>query len=239
MTDLAAELAGDSARLDAAAARPGGVPVPSRLTDRWRSRPEPDPGEGLVYWHVLLDQAPHLRERVLDVRRALSGVRGLHLPPPEWLHLTLMTVCPASALSGSDTTRLLTAAGDRLAGLPAVEAVVEQVLVHAEAIVLRAGPGDMWAGLAAAVAESTMDALPGWDPAEHLTRPWIPHVTLAYSIADQPAAPAVAAAGPRVMPARDPLSTVSLIAQWGPERAWDWEILGTVTLGRDVPASSP
>ena len=59
---------------------------------------------------------------------------------------------------------------------------------------------------------------------------WTPHITIAYSIAKQPAAPLIEALGPS-LPARElTLDSVSLVIQHGPERLWNWQHIGSALL---------
>jgi hypothetical protein len=50
------------------------------------------------------------------------------------------------------------------------------------------------------------------------------------STADQPAGPVIAALGKSVPTRRIAIDALQLVAQWGPERSWDWETVGTVEL---------
>ena len=65
---------------------------------------------------------------------------------------------------------------------------------------------------------------------------WIPHVTVAYSTAVQPAGPIIAALGRELPESKVTVSNVSLIAQHGPECQWDWRPVAAAQLG-DAPAS--
>jgi hypothetical protein len=62
---------------------------------------------------------------------------------------------------------------------------------------------------------------------------WMPHVTVAYSTAVQSAGPIIAALG-RELP--ECKITVSLIAQQGAERQWDWHQVAEVQLGATAAA---
>jgi 2'-5' RNA ligase len=61
--------------------------------------------------------------------------------------------------------------------------------------------------------------------------PWVPHVTLAYSTAIQPAGPLIAALGNELPPCEVTVDSINLIAQNGPERLWDWQSIAEVGLG--------
>lgn len=103
------------------------------------------------------------------------------------------------------------AARDRLSALAPIEVAAEQILYHPEAVVLRVRPARALAGIADALIEATAETITGWDPAGHGDEQWIPHATIAYSTADQPTAPVVAAAGRRIPVCRSILATVSLV----------------------------
>ena len=60
---------------------------------------------------------------------------------------------------------------------------------------------------------------------------WIPHVTVAYSTAVQPGGPIIAALGRELPECKITVSSVSLIAQQGAERLWDWHPVAEIQLG--------
>ena len=60
---------------------------------------------------------------------------------------------------------------------------------------------------------------------------WTPHVTVAYSTAVQPVGPIVAALGCELPECKITVGSVSLIAQHGAERQWDWHLVEEVQLG--------
>jgi hypothetical protein len=60
---------------------------------------------------------------------------------------------------------------------------------------------------------------------------WTPHITISYSTGRQSMAPIAAALG-RDVPGCDIIvGAVSLVIQWGPERLWNWQPVGTASLG--------
>jgi 2'-5' RNA ligase superfamily len=62
--------------------------------------------------------------------------------------------------------------------------------------------------------------------------PWIPHITVAYSTAHQPAEPIITALGQSLPERKVQISTVSMVNQNGPERNWDWHSEATIRLGQ-------
>lgn len=62
---------------------------------------------------------------------------------------------------------------------------------------------------------------------------WIPHITVCYSTARQPAAPLIAALGENLPRCEVHISALSLIIQRGPERLWDWTTVAIDPLAGD------
>jgi hypothetical protein len=80
-----------------------------------------------------------------------------------------------------------------------------------------------------AVQAATRAVTRGHDP-DADSPPWIPHITLCYSTAEQAMALIIAALGPQPPECQIHISTVSLVIQHRPERLWDWRTVGTVYL---------
>jgi hypothetical protein len=66
--------------------------LPAEMTDRWQDREEPAPGDGLIYWHMLVGTDPDVIALVREARRKLARFGGLHLTPYAWLHITALPV---------------------------------------------------------------------------------------------------------------------------------------------------
>ena len=69
----------------------------------------------------------------------------------------------------------------------------------------------------------------GPDESDDLER-WVPHITVCYSTAHQPAAPLIAALGESLPRCDIEVSALSLIVQHGPERRWQWDTTATIRL---------
>jgi hypothetical protein len=65
---------------------------------------------------------------------------------------------------------------------------------------------------------------------------WTPHITLAYSTAVQPTGPIIDALGRELPECKITVGSVSLVAQRGAERQWDWHPIAEVRFG--TPAAS-
>jgi 2'-5' RNA ligase len=203
------------------------------MKNRWQSRPEPGPGKAQLYWHILMRDQPQVAALAAVARQRLAGFQGLHATPEQWLHLSVLRVGLDSDLPADGVQAMVGQARERLAQVAPVTVTLGPVLYRPEAIALAVGPDGALAGVAAAVRQAARDtlALPGAAP----DAPWIPHVTVAYSTLDQPADPIIAALGRELPGGEITVEVASLVAQHGPERAWDWRLLARVPLGAPRP----
>ncbi len=204
--------------------------MPAEFTDRWQDRDEPAPGEGLVYWHMLVGQHPQVAALARDAQQRLAPFAGLHMTPMRWLHMTALIAGPTGEISEQDAERMAAAAVRLLAGTSPITVTFGKVLYHPEAITLAAAPATALAPVREAVQVATREVT-GIDGQAAHAEPWTPHVTVCYSMSRQPAAPVIDALG-RYLPAAEvTISEVSLVIQHGPERLWDWQPVATVRLG--------
>jgi len=203
--------------------------LPVEMIDRWQHRADPAPGEGNVYWHMPMHHYPQVIDLARVARQRLAQFGGLHMTPLDRLHMTTMVAGPSASFSGDQLARMATTATDLLSTMPPVAVTLGRIFYHPEAIMLGASPAKALvpirnAALAAARLVTGRDNFPD-DP-----EPWVPHITICYSTAHQPAAPLVAALGQSLPRCQVRISALSLIVQNGPERHWDWSTIATIRL---------
>ncbi|GLZ15301.1 hypothetical protein Acsp04_55360 [Actinomadura sp. NBRC 104425] len=204
-------------------------PLPTQMVNRWQNRKEPGPGQGTVYWHILVGDHPEVRELAQAAQKRLAEFRGLHMTPAEWLHITVLVAGPDDEITDDRQREMLAAASSILADIPPVTITLGRVFYHPEAIALIAHPADALAKVREAVQEVT-HKVTGRGESSKQSSSWSPHVTIAYSEAEQPAQPLISALG-RELPSREvTLSAVSLVVQRGKERLWDWHPVGQARL---------
>jgi 2'-5' RNA ligase len=204
--------------------------LPDEMTDRWQDRPEPAPGEGLIYWHMLVGTDPDVIALAREARRKLAPFTGLHLTPYAWLHMTALIAGSANEISGAQIRQMVTTAGRRLADVPPITVTVGRVLFHSEAIMLAAQPAGALLPVLEAVRDATQEVT-GRPERTGSKLPWTPHITIAYSTAHQPAEPIITALGQSLPERKVQISTVSVVNQRGPERSWDWHPEATIRFG--------
>ena len=64
--------------------------LPAQMIDRWHNRAEPGPGESDVGRHMLTDDYPQIVDLARDAQQRLAQFPGLHMTPPERLHMTAL-----------------------------------------------------------------------------------------------------------------------------------------------------
>jgi 2'-5' RNA ligase len=206
-------------------------PLPQELVDRWQHRSENNPGEGTVYWHILLGDNAELRSMVKMAHVRLAKFSGLHQTPLRWLHITTLIAGSIDEIEDSGMSRMLAEARALLSDTAPIKVTLSRVLYHPEAIVLDLYPQGALEPIHEAALAATR-AVTGRDGnVSGRIQPWNPHVTLCYSTGRQPAEPIIAALGKELPPCEVSVQTLCLVVQRGPERLWDWQHIGTAQLG--------
>jgi len=201
--------------------------LPAQMRDRWQHRA--DPGEGTVYWHMPMHGYPQVVSLAREAQQRLARFGGLHMTPLERLHMTTMVAGPAASFSGGQLDRMARAATDLLSGMPPVTVTLGRILYHPEAIMLGVSPAKALAPIRNAALTATR-LVTGRDNPHDDPERWIPHITVCYSTAHQPAVPLIDALGESLPRCDIQVGALSLIIQNGPERRWDWSTIATVRL---------
>ncbi len=207
--------------------------LPAQMIDRWHNRAEPRPGEGTVYWHMLMKDHLPVVDMAQDAQQRLARFPGLHMTPLERLHVTALLAGPSDRFSQDELGRMIKMASAMLSKTPAITVTVGGILFHPEAIMLGVKPKRALTPIHNAVQAATRAVTGGHEP-HHTSPRWIPHVTVCYSTSDQAMAPVAAALRPHLWECQIHVSTVSLIIQDGPERLWNWHTVGAVRLPTPV-----
>jgi 2'-5' RNA ligase len=204
-------------------------PLPTQMRDRWQNRAEPAPGRGTVYWHILCRDYPQVRATAREAQSRLSRFAGLHMTPEQWLHMTTLIAGSTDRISSEQMHAMLAEAQRSLSTIQPIRVILGRVLYHPEAIMLGIRPERALDPILKGIQEATREIM-GGDGCDGPSS-WTPHVTVSYSTADQAAEPIITALGMELPGCEVDISAVSLVIQWGPERLWDWEPIGTVRLG--------
>jgi 2'-5' RNA ligase len=204
--------------------------LPAQFTNRWKDDRHGPSYEDAVCWHLLLGGHAEAQAAAADARHRLAGFAGLHMTPPQWLHVTVMRAGIVGRITEGDMEQMIARAQATLTRTPPVTVTVGRVLYHPEAIALSVSPASALDSVRATARAATR-GVPGADAGgnQH-EEEWIPHLTLCSSTAEQPAAPVIEALG-KTLPARQvTIREMSLVVQQGPEPLWNWRIAGSASL---------
>lgn len=212
------------------------TPLPVQFTSRWDNRSRPS-YEDAVCWHLLLGGHAAVREAAATARRRLACFTGLHMTPPQWLHVTVLRVGAAGLITQDDMSRMLAKAQADLARTAPVTVTLQRVFYHPEAIALSVSPGSALVPVLATARTATREVLRADAPDDEADG-WVPHLTLCYSTAKQAAAPVIAELGKMLPACEVTIGEMSLVVQDGPEDQWNWRVAGTVRLLGGLDKSS-
>ncbi len=207
------------------------MPIPDETRDRWSSRAEPDSGTGAIYWHMLFRDDPAARATARAAQARLASFRDLHMTPGEWLHATALVAGTTDGISSEDLELMLSGAQQHLHGIQPIDVTISRVLYHPEAIMLGFTPEGALDPIHRAVRQATLAVTGRTGSVTGPAARWTPHMTISYSTGIQPMAPIAVALGREVPRCDITVRAVSLVIQWGPERLWNWQPVGTAQPG--------
>jgi len=199
------------------------------MADHWWWRPGWSVGRRFYTWHLTFDGQPDVQRLVGAYRDALAGLPGLDLIPDRWLHLTMQGIGFVDEVEERDVAAIVDAARVRLASVPAFEAQFGAPAVTPEAVECFAEPTEPVAAVRSAIRAAIGDVLLEVPEAADGFRP---HVSVAYSSSDGPAAPirnTIAAL--QIPPATARITSAELIVLHRDRRMYEWQPFAQVPLG--------
>lgn len=140
-----------------------------------------------------MEDLPGEQGEVLDLVRQcqdkLAGIAGLDRVPVPWLHMTTQIVGFADEISDAEIAGMVAGAVRRLAKIAPVEVELGSIWFHSEAVMLGIRPPRALHPVREAIRASVAEAL---DVHQLTDAPdWTPHISVAYSHQDGPAAPVI------------------------------------------------
>lgn len=200
-------------------------PLPASMRDRWAHRQERAADRGMVYWHVLMHDYPQACAVATEAHEILARFSGLHLTPLKWLHMTTLVAGSTDDITRAQMSAMVSEAERFLGEVAPIRVTLGKILYHPEAIMVGVQPAEALQLIVDAAQAATRHAT-GHDGTIEEASSWVPHMTVAYSTAEQPAEPIISALG-RTVPERHlHIDALTLVIQWGSERLWNWEVVG-------------
>lgn len=208
-------------------------PLPARMTDRWSGRAQQPPQRGVVYWHLLMSGYPQARAAAAEAQEALARFPGLHMTPREWLHITMVVAGSTDELTRDQMSAMVSGAQHYVCGVAPIAVSLGKVLYHPEAIMLGVRPADALLPVFEAVQSATREVTGHGGAIDEVAPFWLPHMTISYSTAEQDAVPIISALGKSVDERTVLVNSATLVIQWGAEKLWNWEPVGTIRLRKE------
>ncbi|MFK4110238.1 2'-5' RNA ligase family protein [Streptomyces sp. NPDC002176] len=200
------------------------------LRNHWWWRPGWSVGRRFYTWHLTWEGQDDVHRLAAEYRDALAPFVGeLTLIPDQWLHLTMQGIGFVGEVAEKDVRAIADAASGRLAAVPAFDVQVGPHVLDPEAVLLTVHPAGSVAEVRDAIRGAIGDVL--HDVPENATG-FRPHVSVAYSASDGPAAPvAEALAAREFTPAHARVTHAELIVIHRDNEMYKWETFATVPLG--------
>jgi len=203
--------------------------LPGRMRDHWWWRPGWRAGRSMYTWHVTFEDQTELHELVKSYQKALAPLPGLDLIPIRWLHLTMQGIGFTDEVAPQDAADIAEGARERLATCQPVSLSIGSAQVDPEAILLHVSPSGALNPVRDGVRAAIADVRGGSRVPE--TEYWAPHISIAYSNSDGPAAPyAEALSTATSAPVDLTVSAVSLIQLSRDTHLYQWTTKAEVPL---------
>jgi 2'-5' RNA ligase len=199
------------------------------MRDHWWWRPGWRPGRRRYAWHVTFEDVAAVQDLAAAARARLAGVAGVDPVPGRWLHLTTQDVGFTDEVTDVDLAAITGAVSARLAAVEPVSVTIGPARVADEGILCWVGPDGALTPMRDAIRAAIAEV---WGPQRVPDGPdWAPHVSIAYSCADGPAAVFEAALGGSGAVAAMTVDAVRLIRLGRDQHVYEWETLARVPLG--------
>jgi 2'-5' RNA ligase len=208
------------------------------MADHWWWRPGWRPGRRMYTWHFTFADQPAVQDLSAGYQASLAGLPGLDLVPARWLHLTTQGIGFTDEVTDADLAAIIAASRRRLVDVSPARVTVGPARLTPEALLLDVTPSGALTAIRAGLRAAIGDVWPGRIPE---TDAWTPHVSVAYSNTDEPAAPYAAALAGCAGTADVTLGSVQAIVLGRDHHVYEWDTRDTITLpsGWEHPAPEP
>ena len=211
------------------------APRPDRIRDHWWWRPGWRVGRRFYTWHLTFD-GQHDLHRLVRAYQACLDMPELDLVPLDGLHLTMQGVGFTDEVSQQDLQKVVMAAGARCGLLAPFTLTLGPARVRPEGVNLPVTPEAPVRQLRMAIREAIAEVW-GQERVPESAEGFTPHVTLAYSNADGPAAPLIErierAGAPQAVAT---IRAAQLIDLERDSHVYRWKTRAAVPLGTEASA---
>ncbi|RQX05027.1 2'-5' RNA ligase family protein [Micromonospora inaquosa] len=207
------------------------VPHATDVRNHWYWRPGWGIGSRFYTWHITFDGQPEVEELADQYRSLLSSQPSLDVIPNRWLHLTMQGIGFVQDVATDDVDAIVAAARNRCARLSPFKLIIGTPHVDPESIQIAVDPVEPVRQLRAAIRAAIADVW-GQDRVPEPAEPYNPHLSLAYTNTEGPAAPLIEAlsSAPNLS-AHAMINSCQLIVLNRDEGMYVWEPYATIDLG--------
>jgi 2'-5' RNA ligase len=200
-----------------------------QIRNHWYWRPGWRVGRSFYTWHLTFGGAEDLH-RLVDTLQDQILAPSVDLVPHEGLHLTMQGVGFADEVTPADLDAIIAAAHNRCRNLSPFNLTLGPVDPDAEGIGLLVSPWQPVAELRSQLRQAIGTVWPQVPESEDGFRP---HVTIAYTNADAPAAPVRDQLAPLrdVPPVLARVEAVQLIQLHRDRKIYEWDVRAGIPLG--------
>ena len=200
----------------------------------WRTHIWPE-NERRLHWLVVFDDEPRVHDCYLRHEPLLRQFpKLLDVVPLKWLHMTIQSLCPTTAVTSDEVQELVAAVRGALRDIDPPRVQLGPARLDGAGVTWAVYPETALAAIQARVREESLKVL-GTHRVAPQRGPWWPHVTLGYGAADEPAdelAATLARAGlPRVDVTIDDVVLVDQEQDLA-KRQYRWRVITSVRIGR-------
>ena len=201
-----------------------------QIRNHWYWRPGWRQGRTFYTWHLTFTHATALHQLSERIQHAID-VPALTMVPDEWLHLTMQGLGFTDDISDIDIDAIVKAVTRRCTAIQQFDITLGPVDPDAEGVGLLITPWQPVVDLRLTVRAGIADI---WDHVPEQQDDFRPHVTVAYSAADAPAADIRDRLTPLrdLPPARVHVEAVELIRLNRDEHVYRWDTVMSVPLAR-------
>lgn len=203
--------------------------TPEIMRNHWWWRPGWSVGKRFYTWHLTFEGQDDVHRLAAAYRAGLADVDGLTLIPDQWLHLTMQGIGFVGEATEDQVLAVGDAAAVRLSKVPSFDLQLGPAVLDPEAVLLDVEPDGPVRAVRDAIRSAIGDVL-GEVPEK--ADGFTPHVSVAYSSGDGPAAPiAEALAGLEVPTATARITSAELIVLHRDRQMYEWETFARAPLG--------
>lgn len=207
------------------------------MTDHWAREQQWRPGQGLWALYVICGSIPAVVGHATQFQERLSGMRGLDLVDPRWLHLTVLGVAFVEDVEPAALARLVDRVTAITAAEPAMEMVAGAPRARTDAVWMPVSTTPSVVPLRNSLEQAVVTCL-GRRPHPLPLPPegFQPHVSIAYANADAPLVDEVddRLSGVDLAPVSFRASHLSLLRLRREAPRWSWDAEQRIPFGSNA-----